>query len=71
MKRRNWIAIYIAGVLGNAVVSALGRAWDMPAIGLPADFWAGFLMAGGVLLPLAIVGAVYLTRLVARDASPS
>jgi len=68
MKRRNWILIYVVGSLSGAAVSGLGRVWDIPALGLPADFWAGFLMAAGVLLPLAVVGGIYLTRLVAKDA---
>lgn len=62
MTKSRGLAVYLLVGAFTAAIGALGRTWTTPALGLPADFWAGFLRASAVIVPLSILGAVYLAR---------
>lgn len=62
MTKPRGLAVYLLVAAYIAAISALGRSWTTAALGLPADFWAGFLRASAVIVPLSILGAVYLAR---------
>lgn len=52
-----WVLAYLAITVFSGFLTLLTRHWDWPLMGLPVDFWRGFLQASATILPSVIVGA--------------
>ncbi|WP_299015961.1 hypothetical protein [uncultured Caulobacter sp.] len=70
MAKSRGLILYLLVALPTAAVGRIGRGWSESALGLPADVWKGFLQAGAVVIPLAVVGGVLLARGIVARAKP-
>lgn len=68
MARSRGLILYLLVAALAAAVGRIGRDWSEPALGLPADAWRGFLQAGAIVIPLAVVCAVFLARAIMAGA---
>ncbi len=53
MTLRQGIVIWLLALTLGGAIRWLGREWSIPLLGLPVDFWRGFLMTIAAMPPIA------------------
>ena len=52
-----WAMAYLGVVALCSTVGVLAKFWTWALLGLPVDFWQGFIRGAAAVVPAAVVGA--------------
>ncbi|MFY8209047.1 MAG: hypothetical protein ACOVOE_06910 [Caulobacter sp.] len=55
MTLRQGVVIWLLALALGGAIRWLGREWSIPLLGLPVDFWRGFLMTTAAIPPVVAV----------------
>lgn len=55
MTLREGLVVWLFALALGGAIRWLGREWSTPMLGLPVDFWRGFLMTTAAIPPIAAV----------------
>lgn len=63
-----WATAYLGALALCGLLRLLTKFWIWPLLGLPIDFWRGFLLALSAILSAVIVAAFVCAGLIASSA---
>lgn len=70
MRLKHWLAFLLLYTSFGGAMRLLANSLHGDALGLPADFWKGLIQMGTVVVPLAVLGGVFLAKVIVARAQP-